>query len=321
MNTMRVVSDHLSTRVPTTAPATSVADVRRSIERATTPWDSVNYVYVLQDARKLVGVVSIKELLAAPSSQRIEAIMRRNPVAVHGHMHEEAAAALAIKHALKAVPVIDRNERFLGVVSSDAILAILHRRHTEHFLRSAGFTMPRVHFLDVMKARFGELFRARVGWLAVGLFGGMLAASMTGFFEEVLRQEIILAFFIPVVVYLSDAVGTQTETLFIRSLALERIRLIRYFFRELAVGLALGALFGIVAYGFVMMVWRHPAIALILAFTFFFTITVATIVGMLIPWTFIRMRRDPATGSGPFATIIQDILSLLIYFSIASALL
>ncbi len=316
-----LVSHHLVTRIPTTTADAIVADLRHSIERAKTPWDSVNYIYVVNGDQRLVGVFSIKELLVAKPEQRIEKIMRRDPIAVHEHMHEETAAALAIKHSLKAVPVIDRDERFVGIVPSDAILAILHRRHTEHFLRSAGFTRPHVHFLDVVKARFSELFRARVGWLAVGLFGGMLAASITGFFEEVLRQEIILAFFIPVVVYLSDAVGTQTETLFIRSFALERIHFLRYVIRELSVGIALGAVFGLSAYALVTVLWQQAQIALILALTFFCTIIVATLVALVIPWIFIRMHRDPAIGSGPFATIIQDILSLLIYFLIASVML
>ncbi len=315
------LSHHLVTRIPTTTADASVIDVRRLIEHAKTPWDSVNYIYILDSAQKLIGVVSIKELLTAKGDVCMVALMRRDPKSIHEHAHEERVVALAVAHSLKAIPVVDHDGRFLGVVPSDAILSILHKRHTEEFLRHGGFMQPHVHFLDVMKARFWELFRARVGWLAVGLFGGMLAASITGFFEDVLRQEIILAFFIPVVVYLSDAVGTQTETLFIRSLAMERIRLARYFFREIAVGVALGALFGIITYGFVMTLWHHTAIALILALTFFCTITIATIVAMVIPWIFFRMRRDPAVGSGPFATIIQDVLSLTIYFSIASALL
>lgn len=315
-----LVNHHLKIRVPTVAPTTTVESVRRRISTAKEPWDSINYIYVIDVARKLIGVVSIKELFRAGASDEMHTLMRRDPVAVHEHAHQEHVAAVAIAHSLKAVPVTNHEGEFLGIVSSDAILRILHEQHVESALRHAGFMQPHVHFLDVMKARFGELFRARVGWLAVGLLGGMFAASITGFFEEVLLQEIILAFFIPVVVYLSDAVGTQTETLFIRSLAIERVHLSHYIVRELSVGVALGSLFGLIAYVFVMAVWQHAAIALILALTFFCTIIVATIVALLIPWIFTRLHRDPAIGSGPFATIIQDVFSLVIYFLIASVL-
>lgn len=315
------VQHHLVTRIPIATPDASVEVVRHAIMSAKKPWDSVNYIYVLAEAKKLIGVVSIKELLAAKATEKISDFMKRNPVSVHEHAHEERVAALAVRHSLKAIPVVDHEEHFLGVVPSDAILSILHKRHTEEFLRHAGFTTPHVHFLDVMKARFGELFRARVGWLLVGLLGGMLAAWVTHQFSTLLETEILLAFFIPLVLYLSAAVGGQAGMLFIRSLAVERVRLHRYFLRELRFGVFLGLLFGIVAYGLVWGIWGNVAVAQALGLTLFLSILASTAVALVIPTVLLQCRRDPAIGSGPFATIIQDVLSLVIYFLIASFLL
>lgn len=316
-----LVNHHLQTRVPTVVPPATVEAVRRTISTAKEPWDSINYIYVIDAARKLVGVVSIKELFRAEASDQMHALMRRDPVAVHEHAHQEHVAAVAIAYALKAVPVVNHEGRFLGVVASDAILRILHEQHVESALRHAGFTQPRVHFLDVMKARFGELLRARVGWLLVGLIGGMLAAWVTHQFSTLLEAEILLAFFIPLVLYLSAAVGGQAGMLFIRSLAVERVRLHRYFLRELRFGVFLGLLFGFVSYGFVWGIWGNVAVAQALGATLFLSILVSTAVALIIPTVLLHLRRDPAIGSGPFATIIQDLLSLTIYFLIAAALL
>ncbi|MDO8581345.1 MAG: magnesium transporter [bacterium] len=316
-----LVSHHLVTRIPTTTADASVADVRHLIEHAKTPWDSVNYIYVLDDTQKLIGVVSIKELLTAKNDAHMAALMRRDPKSIHEHAHEERVVALAVAHSLKAIPVVDHDGRFLGVVPSDAILSILHKRHTEEFLRHGGFMQPHVHFLDVMKARFGELFRARVGWLAVGLFGGMLAAWVTNMFEPLLSAELLLAFFIPLVLYLSAAVGGQAGMLFIRSLAVERVSLRRYFWRELCFALVLGILFGILGYVIVWGIWGSTIVAEILGVTLFLGILISTIVALVIPTLLLKLGRDPAVGSGPFATIVQDVLSLTIYFFIASLLI
>ncbi len=188
-------------------------------------------------------------------------------------------------------------------------------------LRRSGITRPHIHVTDGLHARFVPLVRARFLWLFVGLLGGVGAASIAGVFEEALRKEIILAFFIPVVVYMSDAVGTQTEALFIRSAALGPIRFARSFFREVCVGAVLGALFGCAAFLLVTVLWGKPVVALVLALTLAVTMTMATALAITIPWLLIRLGRDPAIGSGPFATIIQDVLSLTAYFLIANALL
>lgn len=318
---MSSLHSYLFTRIPHTHSDATAAVVLSTIRAAREPWDSVNYVYVEDQRGRLIGVFSIKELLMAEPRARIADLMQSNPVTIAEHTSPRRAVAIAIEHGLKAVPVVDGAGKLQGVVASDAMHQILHKTHVEDFLRSAGFTHPGVHFLDVMRARFFVLLKARFSWLMIGILGGMGAAWIAGLFEATLREEFLLTFFIPIVVYLSDAVGTQTETLFIRSLAAGTPRLSRYLWREVRIGLSLGAIFGLLAYGIVFTIWHNARVAEILGLTFFFSTTISTVVAVVIPWLFLQFRRDPATGSGPFATIIQDILSLTIYFLIATLIL
>jgi magnesium transporter len=161
---------------------------------------------------------------------------------------------------------------------------------------------------------------ARHEWLLVGLGGALAAADLVGAFDARLQALPMLAFFIPGIVYLADAVGTQTETVVVRGLSVG-VRLRDIALRELLAGLAIGGALALVGGLAVAWRWQDAAVAWIVGATLLAACATATVVAMALPWLLQRLRFDPAFGSGPLATMVQDLASIAIYFAIASAVL
>lgn len=315
------VDQYLLTKVPTFTPDTKVREVVKHLTDKHHQFETISYTYVLED-KKLVGVLSVKELLRAHADTKLADLMVRKLATVHPHATAEHAAITAIQHGIKAVPVVDQHGVFLGVVGTDTILHTLHHEHTEDLLRLGGIQIvEQKHILEMLSDRIGHLIKIRFSWLFLGLVGGFLATLVVRAFETTLMEKVALAFFMPAVVYMASAVGAQTQTLFIRLMAIKKIGVAQYVGRELVVDGALGILLASAMYVFARISSGQLEIALTVALAMFLTILLAGLVAIAIPWLLIRFKRDPALGAGPFATVIQDILSLVVYFAVASALL
>lgn len=167
-----------------------------------------------------------------------------------------------------------------------------------------------------------HLIEERVPWLFIGLLGGLLTSVAVAKYESILSADIRLAFFIPIIVYLSDAVGTQTETIYVRALSEgKKISSARYILKESAVGFSLGTISGLIL-GLVATYWLgSKAIGLTIGLTMLINLTLAPILAVYIPSLLYKERSDPALGAGPVATVIQDLLSLMVYFLIASVVI
>jgi magnesium transporter len=173
---------------------------------------------------------------------------------------------------------------------------------------------------DAATATVRSRLAHRLPWLAVGLVGAMLAAGLVSAFEETLRENVLLAFFVPAVVYMADAIGTQTETVVIRGIALGvPIRSIAR--RELVSGVIVGVLLATSFFAFVVAVWGDERVALVVAISLLLSASLATGIAMTLPYVLDRLGLDPAFGSGPIATVVQDLLSIAVYFAAAVALL
>lgn len=305
-------------RVPRVAPGTKVSEVRRLLMEAKEPWESITYIYVVDALEKLVGVLSIKELVAARPDKTVHDLMTTELVVAHPRTDREHVAMRAIKHHLKAIPIVDQEGKFLGIVGADAILSTLHEEHAEDFLRFAGVLKTRV-VTDIFKARFATLFKRRVPWLILGLAGAMVATMIVRSFDRLLEHELAIAFFIPLIVYMSDAMGTQTQTLYIRGLVMGEMPLKKFLRRELGIALAIGLVCAFLIFGFAWIAFRSLVIAWAVSAALFLAILGAVVVALTITLLLIKMKKDPALGGGPFATIVQDIVSLVIYFAIATA--
>jgi magnesium transporter len=175
---------------------------------------------------------------------------------------------------------------------------------------------------NVLRLPFWQSVRHRFPWLLLGLFGGVMAAGIVGSFEETISQHLVLAAFIPLIVYMADAVGTQMEAFIIRDLAMHpRLPFRRYVLRQLSIIVLIGVLTSTLLYTGSLLVYRQAMVSLVLGVSLFAAIISSVLTGLIIPYAFGRFRMDPANASGPIATIIQDLLSVFIYFLVASTLL
>lgn len=174
---------------------------------------------------------------------------------------------------------------------------------------------------DVIKESVEHLIEHRIPWLFFGLLGGLVATVVVSQYEAILSADVRLAFFIPVIVYLSDAVGTQTETIYVRLLSKKKVRFARYIFKESVVGLGLGAASGTFLGIFATYWLKSPAIGFTIGLTMLINLTLAPVLAVFIPNILYKRHTDPALGSGPVATIIQDVISLFVYFLIASIII
>lgn len=174
---------------------------------------------------------------------------------------------------------------------------------------------------ELVTARFFDLIRLRLPWLIVGLLGGAIASIIVSRFELSLRENVSLAFFIPIVAYMSDAIGTQTETIFIRALTDLKFNIPRYITREVVIGATMGSAIGAVAGVFGYILSGSAAIGQVIGISLFLSMTIATALACITPVVLKKFKNDPAVGSGPFTTALQDVVSLTIYFVVAAAIL
>ena len=175
---------------------------------------------------------------------------------------------------------------------------------------------------DVIKERIDHLIEHRIPWLFLGLLGGLLTTVIVSKYEAILSADVRLAFFIPIIVYLSDAIGTQTETIYVRELSENKeINFAKYIFKESVIGFGLGIISGTLLGLFAAYWLTSSAIGFTLGLTMLINLTFAPVLAVFIPNILYKRRADPALGSGPIATIIQDLLSLLVYFFMASIII
>jgi len=318
---MKFADELILSSVPIVRGNATIGDVEELLIERIREFDAIHYIYILDDNGKLKGVMSLKEIFRSPKQAKVKDLYPKKLVKAHQHATREKVAFLALKHRLKEIPVVDSSNRFLGVVPADAILEIIDSEAVENLLRLGGVAHVS-NYDDVFHLSLLRSLKHRLPWLIVGLLGGVLASGIVGNFESVLAKNIILAAFIPLIVYMSDAVGTQMEAFIIRDLAVnENLKFPAYFLRQMSIVLMVGVILSSLLYVGGLFFFDDPRISLVVALALFFAIISSLITGLVIPFIFSKFKMDPANASGPIATIIQDLMSVFIYFSIASFLL
>lgn len=306
--------------VPTINENGTVGEVEQLLLRETDNFESINYVYVLDAADGLKGVISVKELFRSSKQKPVRDFLSEKIISIRAHTHQERAALLALTHNIKAVPVVDKDNKFLGVITSDKIMNILASEAVEDILKFGGITHG--SYDNIFNIPITTSLKHRLPWLIVGLIGGFITAGLVHSFETILSQNLILAAFIPLIVYMADAVGTQMEVFIIRDLALEpKLKFLKYFLRQFLIMLIIAIITSIGLYFINLALTHDPLVSLILGIALFTAILSSVLTGLIIPYLFGKFSLDPANASGPIGTIIQDFLSVLIYFTVASKLL
>jgi magnesium transporter len=278
--------------------------------------ECLDVICVIDETAHLRGLIRHADLLAAPGQTRVEDVMDRHPPTVHPDDDQEDVAGIAVRYRLTAVPVIDAEGRLEGVVPAQALIDILRHEHVEDLHRLAGIQRESVHARDAIEAPPARRAHDRIPWLLVGLVGSALATLVVSRFEHVLESRVTISFFVPAIVYLADAIGTQTEAVAVRGLSLSHMPFRRLLLGELWTGTLIGLCLGAVSFLAVLLAFGDPHLAGAVALSLLCAGMVATSIGLFLPWLLASRGADPAFGSGPLATIIQDVLSLLIYFEI-----
>jgi magnesium transporter len=278
------------------------------------------YLYVVDDDVKLVGVVSLLQIVIAPSETCIVDIMNPEIISVFADTDQEATARLMARYDLLALPVVDQNFHLLGVITHDDMVAVLEEEETEDIYRLGG-----VHDERVSSTMAPQLaLRARLPWLILNMGTALLSALVLSLFEETIAQLAVLAVFFPIVAGVSGSAGTQTMTVTVRGLALGEVSSregISTLTREVLIGLANGIVLGSLI-ALIALLWKgSPILGLVVGFATFLNLIAAGFAGVIIPMGMSVIKLDPALASPVLVSTLTDTLGYLIYLSLATVLL
>lgn len=283
--------------------------------------ETIYYVYIIDADRRLLGMISLRDLIMSKPTMLLREAMETNMITVPHHLGVEEVAALISKYDFLALPVVDADHRLLGIITVDDVLDIIKAESTEDFhLISAVVPIEEQYF----KQPLPRLFWNRFCWLAVLLFTSLISTTVMEINAGILNQMVALAFFIPMVVGTCGNAGTQSATMVVRAMALGEVRpkdFFKVFRRELLMGLALGGALGCMAYLRVFLQDHNLMLGAIVASALVATLLAANLTGALIPLVLKRCRLDPALTAGPFIATIIDALGIGIYFQIAILML
>jgi magnesium transporter len=315
--TFETAAQHASNEVPIFSLNQNADEVRNAL--AGQRYETASHLVVC-DHQKFLGLVRIEKLLAAPANATLADLMDYEAPVVAPGVDQEVAAWHAVRNEESALTVVDEAGNFVGIIPPHRLLAVLLSEHEEDLSRLGGFMKSTTAARTTSEEPVQRRFRHRIPWLLVGLGGALLAADVVSQFEAQLQRTVLLAFFIPGIVYLADAVGTQTETIVVRGLSVG-VKMRRMIVRELLAGLTIGLALGCVAAPLVWWRWGEANVALCVGLAIFAACSTATLAAMALPALLNAFSLDPAFGSGPLATVIQDLLSIVIYLAIATAVL
>ena len=284
--------------------------------------EMVFYLYITDDNDSLVGVASLRALATTPSNALLKDIMARRVHSVRPETDQEDVAQIVAQYNYLAVPVVDSDNRLLGIVTVDDIVDVIREEATEDFFRMAGAGKDR----EILLKSSWENAKVRLPWLFASWVGGVVAASVIGTYEHMLESTSALAAFIPVIIGMGGNIGTQSSTIIVRGMATGRIEVgseLLVLIKELKVGLILGALYGVLlgVFANLKFIGTDPMLGLVVGLSIASSMLIAVTVGSFTPVILRKLEIDPAVAAGPFVTTSIDILGVLLYFVIAGILL
>jgi magnesium transporter len=279
--------------------------------------ETIYYIYITDAERRLLGIVSLRDLIMSKPQALLRDIMETSAISVHHEVDVESAAAMIQKYDLLAIPVVDRENRLLGIITVDDVIDIIEAENTEDFQRiSAVVPFEEEYF----KRPMPRLFWSRFLWLAILLFTSLISTSIMEWNSPMLERMMALAFFIPMVIGTCGNAATQSATMVVRALALGEVRpadFVRVFGRELWMGAALGGALGLMAYFRVFLQDSNLLLAGIVGTALIATLLIANLGGALIPLVLKRLKLDPALTAGPLMATLIDAVGITVYFQTA----
>lgn len=283
--------------------------------------ETIYYLYVIDETRHLLGVLSLRKIVLSGSDELITDIMDKEVVKVTTDDDQEEVAKVIQDYDFLAVPVVDREDRLVGIVTVDDIIDILEEEATEDILKGSGVAAEEKGYFE---STLINKFRRRIGWLVLLLIMYSLSGNIILGHKKLIEGMVILSAFIPILIGTGGNAGAQSSTVVIRGLGVGEIQVkdaLRIILRELMLGMTMGLLLGIAATFWSYWLQGNMHVSLVVGLSFIFVITVATTIGTLLPFLVKKIGFDPAFIATPLITTTIDVTSLLIYFMIAGRLL
>ncbi len=312
-----IAASHMVTQIPRATAAMSVSAVIEALRGK--KFECADTIFVTDAEDRLKGIVRINDLFA-DSERLIGEIMEPKHEAVRSDDDQEQIAMLAMRLEMIAVPVVDGDERLVGAVPPEALFRILHAEHMEDLQRLAGIAPHAQGPVVALNAPLLDRFRRRIPWLVFGLLASSVITLIMVEFEQSLAENMAVAFFVPALVYIAGAIGSQAVSVAVRGLSAEDVPIKGLLRDELVIGVAIGASLGLISSIMVFVVFGDGLLSLAVGLAVLGGGAISATVGFGLPWVFKNFGSDPALGSGPICTIIQDAASLLIYFGLVSVL-
>jgi magnesium transporter len=281
----------------------------------------LDLVIVTDSRGRYVGVSKLPDVLQAGAEARMATLLQKEWPCVTPETDQERAVEAATAAGVTTLPVVAADGKPHGVLSPLVLLQTLAREHREDVDRLVGILRERADAGHALEDRPSRRVARRLPWLLIGLAMSSAATALMATFEATLRVNVMVGFFIPALVYLTDAIGTQTEAVAVRGLSSRSKPMLLVLGMEILTGAAIGLVLGVVAFAAVGLVFGSFLVGLGVAISLFAAGTLASAIGLLLPWALSRLDIDPAFGSGPVATILQDALTILVYFVVMTKLL
>ncbi len=279
--------------------------------------ETIYCAYVVDNKRRLLGLISLKDLIVARGHSLIEDLMTKEAITVLADEPQEEVARKLSQYDLIAIPVVNGNNTLVGIVTFDDVLDVTEAEATTDFHRIGASGSLKESLRD---ASLGLLYRKRVPWLLILVFINIFSGAAIARYEEVIEAYVALVFFLPLLIDSGGNAGTQSATLMVRALATGDVQLRDWFkllSREVGVAAAIGLSMA-VAVSFLGIYRGGAEIAVVVSSTMIIVVLVGSLIGMSLPFAFTRLKLDPAAASGPLVTSLADIAGVLIYFGIAA---
>ncbi len=309
-------------------PAMTVEEAIKRIRRTGVDKETIYTCYVTDNLNKLIGIMTVKTLLLSEETQKVEDLMEDNVISVNTLDDQEEVANLFTKYGLLAMPVVDTENRLVGIVTIDDAMDVLEEEVTEDFEKMAA-VMPSDK--PYMKTSVFGLFKKRIVWLVILMLSATFTSAIIKGFESALAANIALSAFIPMIMNTGGNAGSQASVSIIRAISLDEVNfkdIFRVMWKELRVSIICGIVLSVANFFKVMFLDFHGTpleeafpIALVVSVTMFATVIIAKLIGCLLPLLADKIGFDPAVMASPMITTIVDALALLVYFQSATMIL
>ncbi|MFT4326095.1 MAG: magnesium transporter [Candidatus Woesearchaeota archaeon] len=313
---------YLITKLPVVSESATIKDALLLFEDEVNTYDSLDYIYCIDKNQKLLGVFTVRQLFNNKKSIKIATLLQTKIISVSPHEKLEVVANIALRNNLKQIPVV-KNGVLVGAVPSRKIFSALNKTLEEQIFNQAGIEEAHLNYKNTLEIPILYAVLTRVPWLLIGLIGAVAIAAIVHSFEEMLSGYMLVAAFIPTIVYACDALANQTLTILVRDFAVlgKKMSILKYYIKQTTTALCLGIIIGSFMFMLISLVWQVPYVAFVISLATFISIIITTNIAMCLAILIKRFHVDPALGSGPIATIFTDMTSVLVYLLVVMYML